>query len=122
MAKKRKKMTVEKIDGLSAKDIQRLRTAVRKVWSWSYPRKLCVERAIHADGFPRCENKKCPQKGKPVIKVYADHIKPVGAVDGGFIARMWTPSRNLQALCKKCHDKKTREERKAASDQEFDIF
>jgi hypothetical protein len=105
-----------KVDGLSPKDKERLRKAVRQVWSWSYARKLCVQRCTDAEGFGHCE--RCWAK---VPKVYPDHITPVGKVDDGFIARMFTPSKNLQGLCKKCHDKKTREEREALKLAEMDL-
>lgn len=104
MAKKKK----EKVDGLSADDIKKIRIAIRKVWSWSTPRKMCDARSkTHPDGFPRCEM--CKKKAP---KIYIDHIKQVGDVDGGFIARLFCPSTELQAICKKCHDTKTKEERK----------
>lgn len=103
-----KKETV-KVDGLSAKNIEQIRRALRQVWSWSYPRRLCVKRATIVGGFGRCE--KCHTV---VSKVFADHIRPCGDVRApGYIDRLFTPSKNLQALCKKCHDKKTRGERKA---------
>lgn len=107
MAKKRSKKLVEKIDGLGPDDIRKLRSAIRQVWSWSYARRLCVKRATGADGFPTCE--RCRKK---VPKVFPDHIKKVGdLLEPGYLLRMFTPSKNLQALCKKCHDQKTRQER-----------
>lgn len=46
-------------------------------------------------------------------KLYADHKKAVGAFDARtFIVRMFIPSGQLQALCKKCHDAKTRAEKR----------
>lgn len=105
-AKKTAKKQTEIVDGLSPKDIEKIRRAIRQVWSWSTPRKLCIKRATHKDGFPRCEACK-----KKVPKIYPDHIEPVGNVDSGFIARLFVPSIQLQALCKKCHDQKTRAER-----------
>lgn len=105
--KKRKKKLVQLIDGLNPKDIENIRKALRQVWSWSYPRKLCIARATDKNGFGRCELCR-----KRVPKLFADHIRPVGLVDAGFIDRMWCSSKFLQALCKKCHDKKTRQERK----------
>lgn len=108
--KKAKKAPVERIDGLSPTDRKKLHAACRKVWAWSYPKKLCLQRAIGKDGFSRCEG--CKRK---VPKVFADHIEPVGEVGSpGYLERLFCPSSNLQALCKKCHDKKTREEKKAA--------
>lgn len=106
-AKKPKKKRPEKIDGISAKDVDRLRQACRKVWSWSHPRKICIARATDKKGFGRCEMCK-----KRVPKLFADHIDAVGnPLDGEFFKRLFSPSRFLQALCKKCHDKKTNQER-----------
>lgn len=99
----------EKVDGLSAKDVENIRKAIRKVWMWSTPWRLCKARAVGKDGFSRCEQCK-----KKVPKVFVDHINAVGDVDGGFIERLFCPSSGLQALCKKCHDAKTRLERKHA--------
>lgn len=112
----------EKIDGLSSDDLKRIHKAVRQVWSWSYPWRLAKKRATGEDGFPRCENKKCPQRGKPVSKVFVDHILPVGEVGGpGYIQKMFLPSNALQCLCKKCHDAKTREERKESAAQKTQV-
>lgn len=105
MAKKTKK---EKIDGLGPDDLKRIHKAVRQVWSWSHPRRLAVKRSMGADGFPRCEMCK-----KRVPKITVDHIDPVGEVGGrDYVKKMWCPSRLLQCLCKKCHDGKTKRERK----------
>lgn len=103
MAKKSKS---EKIDGLSPKDIEKIRRAIRQVWSWSYPRRVCIARATDKRGFFWCEECKLN-----VPKVYPDHIEAVGDVDAGFIARLFCSSNKLQALCKKCHARKTRQER-----------
>jgi hypothetical protein len=101
---KRKK---EKIDGLSADDRRKLASAIRKVWSWSYPRRLAIKRCLDKQGFTRCE--KC-KKRTPRIKV--DHIIPCGPVDSdGFIKRLFVPSSGLQCLCKKDHDAKTKLEK-----------
>lgn len=107
--KRKSKVKEKPIDGLGPKDIKRIRAAVRQVWHWSYSKKLVIRRSTAPDGFSYCEacNKKCP-------KVYVDHKSKVGDVDAGFIKRMFIPSRFLQALCKKCHDKKTKAERDEA--------
>lgn len=116
MAKKKTKKSKEKeqkIDGLNPKDIQNIRNAIRQVWSWSVPARLVRKRCIGPDGFPRCENKKCESKGKPVPKVFVDHIEVMGSVLApDYISRMWCPSTKLQGLCKQCHDAKTKLERK----------
>jgi len=105
----RRKKT-ERADGIDSKLIQQIRTAVRQVWSWSRARRLCIERCkIPGDkyGLSRCE--KC---GEKVGKIFPDHIEKCGDVfDGGYLERMFVPSKHLQGLCKKCHDRKTRQER-----------
>lgn len=105
--KQKRKTKPEKIDGLSPEDIKRIRSAIRQVWSWSHPKRIAAARAVRADGFSYCE--KCKKK---VPKVYQDHIVPCGAVDVGFIKRMWCSSKGLQNLCKPCHNNKTKQERK----------
>lgn len=105
--RKAKAAAKRKVDGLSSSDIEKISKAIRQIWSWSTPRRLCIARATGKDGFPICE--KCTTK---VPKVYPDHIIPVGSMVSGhdvqYIERMFTPSKNLQALCRKCHAKKTR--------------
>lgn len=106
-----KKKKPEKFDGLGPDDKKKLRTAIRQVWSWSHARRLCVARATDkVTGFATCEG--CLAT---VAKIYPDHIKPVGELTEGFIERMFCPSSGLQALCIRCHRKKTNVERKAKS-------
>lgn len=78
-------------------------------------------RAMHADGFPRCENKRCERRGKPVPKVFVDHVKPFGKLDtlDNPLFRMFIPSKALQSLCKKCHDAKTKKENKSLKKKSF---
>ena len=102
-----KKSKLPAIDGLSPKDLVKLRAAIRQVWSWSTPRRLCIKRTTGADGFRYCEkcNKRAPN-------IFVDHITPAGELlSDGYIERMWCPSIQLQALCKECHNAKTKEER-----------
>jgi hypothetical protein len=109
---KKRAAKVEKIDGINSEDLKRIHRAVRQVWQWSHPWKLAKKRARGQDGFDYCENPECPNRGKPVPKVFVDHIDPVGEVGGPeYIQRMFVSSEHLQCLCKKCHDAKTREER-----------
>lgn len=121
---KSKKSKPRKIDGLSPDDLKKIHKAVRQVWSWSYPWRLAKKRALRPDGFYECESLWCSQAGQPVPKVFVDHVKPVGKVGGpDYIARMFIPSSQLQCLCKRCHDEKTRDERKAlAAIQEIDSW
>jgi len=103
---KTKKKKLQPTDGLGPKEIEQIRKAVRQVWHWSYAKKLVIKRCTGADGFPFCEN--CFER---VPKTYVDHIVKVGGVDEGFLKRMFTPSKNLQGLCKRCHNLKTNKER-----------
>lgn len=105
-----KKSKLPNVDGLGPKDIKKLRTAIRQVWSWSYAKKLVVKRCTDKNGFARCENPKCKKRKCP--KIFVDHIMRCGNVDEGYIKRMFVPSKSLQGLCKICHDTKTRWERK----------
>lgn len=104
---RRKKAKIEKVDGLGTHDIEKIRAALRQVWHWSHAKKLVVKRCTGKGGFAYCEQCK---KRRP--KIFVDHIHKVGDVDRGFIERLFVPSVKLQGLCKKCHDAKTREERK----------
>lgn len=102
MAKKK----LEKTDGLGPLEIKKIRSALRLVWHRSHARRLAVKRCTGDDGFSYCE--KCFDK---VPKIHIDHIYNVGDVDGGHIARLFCPSSQLQGLCKKCHNEKTKIER-----------
>lgn len=112
----RRNQRQDKIDGLGPREVEDIRKAVRQVWHRSKARGLCVKRCIGKDGFSYCE--KCKQRAP---KVTIDHIVEVGLVDGGFLERMFIPSKGLQGLCHKCHNDKTkatRKERIAASKRE----
>lgn len=104
MAKKQK---LAKTDGLGPLEIKKIRSAIRLVWHRSHARSMVVRRCTGFDGYFRCET--CGAK-TPVLKV--DHIKAVGDVDAGFIARLFCSSKQLQGMCTECHNKKTAEERK----------
>jgi 5-methylcytosine-specific restriction endonuclease McrA len=96
----------ESVDWL-AQYLDPLRKANRKIWQWSAPRKACIKRATGADGFYRCEQCK-----EVVPKIFVDHIVAVGNMDEGFLRRLFCPPSGLRALCKRCHQSKTNEERK----------
>ncbi len=117
MTKKRKVTRAKKqklvgSDGLGPKEIKQIRTALRKVWSWSTARRLVVKRCQDKKDpeYSKCEKckKRCP-------KIYVDHIVACGDVDSGYIERLFIPSKYLQGMCKKCHGLKTKMERAVAS-------
>lgn len=117
---KKGRQKLKPMDGLGPYEKKKIRNAVRQVWHRSLARKLCVERAKDKSGFHVCE--KCGRRN-PNNKI--DHIHKVGEVDSGFIGRMFVPADFLQALCKKCHDLKTKEENaaaKKAADAKLDFY
>lgn len=105
MAKKKHPKT----DGLGPREIAQIRSAVRLVWQRCHARALVVKRCLLPNGFSKCES--C---AGVVAKIKVDHIDKVGDVDEGFIARMFVSSKKLQGWCDKCHNEKTKQERKAA--------
>lgn len=106
-----RKSKIEKVDGLGPDDLKKIHRALGQVRSWSYPVRLAKKRCMGEDGFPRCENKKCPSRGKPVPRVQADHVDPIGEIGGpGYIQKMFVPSHKLQMLCGPCHRVKTKAE------------
>jgi len=110
--KKKAKKAERKVDGLGPHLKQKIRSALREVWHRSEARKLVVQRTALPDGYSRCEHSAC--KGKRYPKTYIDHTVNVGDLDAGFIDRMFVSSQGLKALCKKHHDEKTKQERKAS--------
>lgn len=102
-----KNRKLQKTDGLGAYEIKKIRAALRQVWQRSHARRLVVARCTDNEGFTFCE--KC-RKRTPALKI--DHLIPCGdVVDGGYIKRLFIESRQLQGLCKTCHDAKTKLER-----------
>jgi 3-dehydroquinate dehydratase len=108
--RKKAKRLERKVDGMGPHLVSQIRSALRQVWQRSEARKLAVKRVTLEGGYFRCESKTCKDKKYP--KVYIDHIKNVGELDAGFLDRLFISSHGLQALCKGCHDAKTRAERK----------
>lgn len=103
------KRAKERVDGLGPDDKKKIRSAIRKVWAWSHPRRLVLKRAARPDQFWFCEGCR-----KTVPKITIDHINPVGEVDGPwYITSMWCSSAHLMALCVPCHKAKTKAERAA---------
>ena len=94
--------------GLGPAEIAKIRQANRQLWQRSsLARKLVVKRCLLPDGFSKCEE--CNQV---CAKVAVDHTEKVGAVDGGYLERLWVSSNEMKGLCAQCHSKKTAQERK----------
>lgn len=124
MGKRRAKLEV--VDGLGPRDFARIQKALRQIWSWSHARKLCLARVTDKKGYARCE--KCGEKKLP--KVWPDHIVPCGNLDeqpltgeavGKYVARMFVPSKKLQALCKECHREKTNAENRVRRERKREL-
>lgn len=117
VVKKKKPAKPAKIDGLGPETVKRVRIAIRQVWHWSHAKRLVVKRCTLLNGFSRCEQCK-----RTVAKIHVDHIQRVGDVDAGFLTRMFCPSTQLQGLCKRCHDAKTKQERDDQRELEKDFY
>lgn len=115
--KKAKKAKPIKFDGLNPSDEKNLVRAIRQVWSWSYSRRLVVNRCLLPGGFSKCE--KC---GNTCAKVYVDHIEPVGGFSLDLIKRTFLTSKEYQGLCNECHREKTNAENRARKKKESDDF
>lgn len=91
-----------------------IRSALRKVWRWSPVRSEVLRAARLGRGSYLCAS--CKNLfGPKMVKV--DHIEPV-VVPGmdayhwtTYIERLFCSARELQVLCKSCHDTKTALER-----------
>lgn len=104
-----------------------LKGALRRVFSRSELRRQVIEAALveHSDpSRPRVKKWcTCAICGKPEAKSYcvADHISPVVPVHTTFeqmsldevVNRLWCDINNLQCVDERCHNEKTKEERKA---------
>lgn len=84
---------------------------MRRVFAWYPPRRQVKMTA------QRGKNEfECAACGDLHHKVFIDHIDPVVDVVKGFqgydefIKRLFCPIENLQALCKSCHNKKSKAE------------
>lgn len=103
------KKKIPPTDGFGPKEVKAARIALRLVWSRCHARKLVIKRCTDRDGWTYCE--KC-HKRTPKLKV--DHLKACGKLTGGYLQRLFTPSKNLQGLCDSCHKIKTKIERSQA--------
>jgi hypothetical protein len=98
-----KKKTPKVDGGIDAKQLTKIRSALRQIWRYSLAHKITTARCVGRGGFSHCE--KC---GKRAPKVYIDHIVPVGDLLHGGIERLFVASSGLQGLCKPCHAVKTK--------------
>ena len=117
-----KRAKTPKVDGLGPDDLKRIHKALGQVRKWSYPVRLAKARAMGKDGFPRCENPKCPKRGKPVPSVQADHIHPIGEVGGpNYIKLMFVGSEKPNAFASTATTSRPRS-RKPLSSISNDIY
>lgn len=101
----------QRVDGgIGSIEKAAIRSAIRLVWQrTSKAREICKKRAFIEKGMYRCEI--CSDV---VGDIKIDHNVEVGDLDSGYLERLWCPSSELTAMCAKCHNEKTKEERKRA--------
>lgn len=99
-----------------------IRSALREKSRWWKPVSICRNNARRKYEGPNKKQRweyqcnKC-KKWFPAKKVNVDHIIPVGTLKckedlPGFVDRLFIEVDGLQVLCDKCHDEKTKSERK----------
>lgn len=110
-AQKARTKQEQKLDGGIGKiEKASIRIAMRQLWQrTSKARAICKKRAFIEKGMYKCEV--C---GDIVGDIKVDHNVEVGDLDGGYLERLWCSSSELTAMCAKCHNEKTKEERKRA--------
>lgn len=89
-----------------------LMSALRQQSRYWFPKKQCLTRAKVGRGKYQCAS--CPAIVGPK-EIKADHITPVIPIEGfdnwsEVIKRIFCGADGYQALCKKCHDIKTKKE------------
>jgi 5-methylcytosine-specific restriction endonuclease McrA len=103
----------------SAEKVNFLRSGLRNLWLRWPPRYYAKAAAKVARGVYQCEGYDHPAHNVKAGVVHVDHIEPIGDLESwdSYIEKLFCPASNLQVLCKDCHDKKTTNERAAASDR-----
>lgn len=102
-----------------------LKGAIRRTFSRSELRRRALDKALVKDYHDPSRKRvtrwgKCSvcKKTEPAYLLQVDHVTPIIPVDktlddmswDAVIDRVWCDERNLQAVCRVCHDKKTKEE------------
>ena len=106
MAKREK---LKPMDGLGPAEIKKIRNALRLIWQRSLAHKLVKKRCTDKAGYLRCEL--CKKRTSAFNAFKVDHIVRAGDVDEGYVKRLMVPSVQLQGMCHKCHNEKTKAER-----------
>lgn len=99
-----------------------IRSGLRQKSRWWKPITECKLKAKRPYKGPNKRQKfeyECASCGKwfPEKQINVDHIVPAGSLNcaadlPGFVERLFCEQDNLQVLCEKCHDKKTKLEKK----------
>jgi 5-methylcytosine-specific restriction endonuclease McrA len=99
-----------------------IRSALRQKSRWWKPITECKMKARRAYKGPSKRQKfeyQCNscKEWFPEKQINVDHIKPAGSLNckedlAGFVERLFCELDNLQVLCEKCHDVKTKLEKK----------
>lgn len=99
-----------------------IRSALRNKSRWWKPILICKQKSRRPYKGPNKRQKyeyQCNACGNwfPEKKIAVDHIIPAGALNcyadlPGFVERLFCEQDNLQTLCDKCHDGKTKKDKK----------
>lgn len=99
-----------------------IRSGLRQKSRWWKPITECKLKAKRAYKGPNKRQKfeyQCAscEKWFPEKQINVDHVIPAGSLNcaadlPGFVERLFCEIDNLQVLCEKCHDKKTKLEKK----------
>lgn len=99
-----------------------IRSTLRQKSRWWKPITECKMKSRRAYKGPNKRQKfeylcKSCNMWFPYNKINVDHIKPAGSLNcaqdlPGFVERLFCEQDNLQVLCEKCHDIKTKSEKK----------
>jgi 5-methylcytosine-specific restriction endonuclease McrA len=98
-----------------------IRSALRQKSRWWKPIMQCKQKARRAYKGPNKRQKfeyQCNscKEWFPEKKINIDHICPAGSLNSaqdlpGFVERLFCEVDNLQCLCEKCHNEKTKSEK-----------
>jgi len=94
----------------------------REWWFYCEARKEALNKAKCIELISGASMWQCAKCKKRFVKVYVDHIKPIGRPKDEKRRLDWNKLRDLiwftshQVLCKKCHNKKTKREKRGKHD------
>lgn len=113
-AQKARTKQEQKLDGGIGKiETAFIRNSMRQLWQRvSKARAIAKKRCFVEKGMYKCEI--CEDI---VGDIKIDHQIAVGDLDSGYLERLWCSSDKLTAMCPRCHNEKTKQERKEAKEK-----